>query len=805
MAIRSRARRVRRIVTVSVFTLLALALVVAAAGYFVLSGSLPPLDGTERVAGLRDAVQLERDARGRLTVRARSREDLAFGLGYAHGQDRFFQMDLLRRAGEGTLAALIGASGVPLDRGARRHDLAGTARASILRASASEHAVLEAYTHGVNAGLASLRVRPWEYLALRQPPQPWRVVDALHVTLAMYRDLQDESNRRERALDVASRVLDPAVFGLFTATSTPWEAPVEGAAGPGPTARIDARGPGLHGDDGRSSTPASDRPATEGSSIEPAPRGSNSWAVAGTHTADGRAILANDMHLGLGVPNTWYAARLIVEGDPALDAVGVTLAGTPALVVGSNGAIAWGFTNSYGDWLDHVVLEFDPADSTRYRDGERWHHLVERRERIEVARSAAVELRVQQTIWGPVVGRDTERRPLALRWTAQEPEALDLHLLGMMEQSSIEQALELAPRCGIPHQNFVVAGRDGRIAWTVIGRVPRRVGLEGPRPRSWADGDAGWKGWLDPEEVPRIESPEHGRLWTANARVLSEAEQPVLGDGGYAVGARARRIRDRLFAIDAFDEAAMLAIQFDIEAELMSSWCERLRALVRVHPEIAHHAEVERILDGWTGQPGVDSVSYRLVRDWRGRMLVVAMGAIGVPMQRASGEDLVWSLPRLETALWALVRDRPDWIPGGHESWDAFELAALDEVLTNWGDPRTWHERTWGKRNALVIRHALSPALPDWLAAHLDLPVREVPGDSFVPRVDGGGFGASERMVVAPGAEERGILTLPGGPNAHPLAPHRYGDFDAWRRGETVPLLPGPPVHTRRLEPRSSR
>lgn len=789
---------------VSVLTLLALVLVLVAAGYFVLSGSLPPVEGTEQVDGLRDAVQLERDARGRMTVRAQSREDLAFGLGYAHAQDRFFQMDLLRRAGEGTLAALIGSPGVPLDEGARRHDLAGTARASILRASTSERAVLESYTRGVNAGLASLRVRPWEYLALRHAPQPWRAVDALHVTLAMYRDLQDETNRRERALDVASRVLDPAVFELFTATSSPWEAPVEGAAGPGPTARIDARGPGVH-EDTRSSTPASESLAPDPSSLEPAPRGSNSWAVAGEHTADGRAMLANDMHLGLGVPGTWYAARLIVEGERALDAVGVTLAGTPALVVGSNGAIAWGFTNSYGDWLDHVVLEVDPADSTRYREGERWHHFVERRELIEVARSATVEFSVRHTIWGPVVGRDTEGRLLALRWTAQESEALDLHLLGMMEQRSIEQALALAPRCGVPHQNFVVAAHDGRIAWTVIGRVPRRVGLDGPRPRSWADGGVGWMGWLDPDEVPRIESPEHGRLWTANARVLSVAEQPVLGDGGYAVGARARRIRDRLFAIDEFDEAAMLAIQYDIEAELMSAWFERLRTLVRAHPDLTHRAAVESILEDWTGQPGVDSISYRLVRDWRGRMLVATIGAIGAPLQEASGEDLVWSLPRLETALWAIVRDRPDWIPEGHDTWDAFERAALEEVLVKWGEPSGWHERTWGKRNALTIRHALSSALPDWLAARLDLPVREVPGDSFVPRVDGGGFGASERMVVAPGAEERGILTLPGGPNAHPLAPHRQGDFDAWRRGETVPLLPGPPVHTRRLEPLASR
>ncbi len=165
---------------------------------------------------------------------------MAFGLGYAHGQDRFFQMDLLRRVGEGTLAALIGPAGLQPDEGARRHDLARTARLALERSDAAERALLDAYALGVNAGLASLRARPWEYLLLRQTPAAWRAVDSYHVTLAMFRDLQQETNRRERTLDLASRALDPDVFALLTTTPEPWEAPMEGESGSWPR-RTDPR------------------------------------------------------------------------------------------------------------------------------------------------------------------------------------------------------------------------------------------------------------------------------------------------------------------------------------------------------------------------------------------------------------------------------------------------------------------------------------------------------------------------------------------------------------------------------------
>lgn len=762
-----------------------------------IAASLPPLDGEERVSGLGDDVVIDRDAHGRVTVRASSRADMAFGIGYAHGQDRFFQMDLLRRVGAGTLSALIGPGGLAVDKGARLHDLVWTARAALEQATPAEQAVVDAYSEGVRAGLASLGARPWEYILLRQTPAPWRPVDTYLVALAMFRDLQDETNRRERVLDAASRSLEPEVFALLTASPGPWEAPVEGKAGPWPPVRIPKSGPARVGSQDQTSATIE----STDSAPNPANVGSNAFAVAGSLTGDGRALLANDMHLGLRVPTTWYPLRLVRSGADPLDAVGVSLPGAPALVVGSNGRIAWGLTNSYGDWLDFVVLELDPDDPSRYRTPDGWKRLVHRKEHIAVAGADPVSFDVTDSIWGPIAGRDLEGRPLALRWVAQEPEALNLRLLDLAETQSVGEALDLAPQIGVPAQNILVTGIDGTIGWTLMGRVPRRVGLNGPHPRSWADGGTGWHGWLDADAVPRIGPGEKARLWTANARVVDLTEQRVIGDGGYDLGARARRIRDLLEARDRLDAQALFAIQLDTQADLMRLWKQRLTALIETVPDLPERARLQRLMGDWTGRAETGSVAYRLVHDWRAAVTESLLTALGRGVPALASPLDIREIGRTEVAVWAILNARPDWVPNGYADWPSLERACLERVLAAWGAPEGWSTHTWGERNTTAIAHPLSRALPSWIDAWIDMPAREVAGDANLPRVAAPAFGASERLVVAPGAESEGILQLPGGPNAHPFSGTRLGDYEAWVAGEPVPLLPGPAAHSRRLLP----
>ncbi len=238
--------------------------------------------------------------------------------------------------------------------------------------------------------------------------------------------------------------------------------------------------------------------------------GSNNWAVSGKHTADGRALVADDMHLGIRVPHIWYRASLVwpdAEGK-SHSMTGVSLPGTPAIVVGSNGHVAWGFTNSEGDWVDVVIVEVDPDDKDSYLtpDGPRkFEHVTES---IKVKDAADEKLEIVSTIWGPIIDHDHQGRPRAIRWVAHDPDGVNMGLMRMESADNLEDALRLANLSGSPAQNFVVADDQGRIAWTILGRIPQRVGFDGRLPTSWADGSHRWDGYLAPEEYPRIVDPE---------------------------------------------------------------------------------------------------------------------------------------------------------------------------------------------------------------------------------------------------------------------------------------------------------
>ncbi|MFQ5599880.1 MAG: penicillin acylase family protein, partial [Candidatus Krumholzibacteriia bacterium] len=571
---RRRERR-RRVLRIAGGVLITLLLALLAGGIWLrgrLSGSLPRLDGELRADGLGAAVTIERDALGIPTIRGESRRDVAFALGFLHAQERFFQMDLLRRAAAGELAELIGPAVLGTDRDIRVHRFRNVARSILLRMAMRE--LIDAYTGGVNAGLSSLSAPPFEYLLLRSQPRPWQAEDVVLAVLAMYIDLQPANGSRESAVGLLYDVLPLQLADFLAARGTAWDAPVAGYAEktpsvPGPEVydlRRQARRepyeqprgaqsgpPGSSGYPNLARDPSGppSAPAELGDVVNPLlggfgdgrnVAGSNSWAVAGSRTADAGALLAGDMHLDLAVPNIWYRASMAypdVHGTARV-VTGVTLPGTPALVVGSNGDVAWTFTNSNVDASDLVLLDFADDAELMYGTADGPRALERHVEVIHVRGGEDDTLVVLESIWGPVVDRDHAGRMRVLRWVAHDDNAVNLGLVEMEQTRNIEEALEVANRTGIPAQNCVMADRSGRIAWTIMGLLPRRFGLDGRRPSSWADGSRGWDGTLTPAEYPRIVDPAEGRIWTANARVVDGEMLSLLGDGGYALGARAR-------------------------------------------------------------------------------------------------------------------------------------------------------------------------------------------------------------------------------------------------------------------------
>lgn len=767
--------------------------------WLLLRASLPPLDGRLEQAGLAASVAVERDAAGVPTVTAGNRADLAFATGFVHGQDRYFQMDLARRGAAGELAALFGAAALDLDRQVRLHRFRSRAEAVVAASSAAEQAILSAYAAGVNAGLGSLGARPFEYLLLGAEPAAWRPADTVLVLYAMFLQLNDENGRRDMERGFVHRRLPRALYDLLYPLGTGWDAPLAGGAAPlpplPPESRYDLR---------RLSGSVVPAPAHEPE--PPVVPGSNNWAMAGALTADGRGLVANDMHLGLAVPNTFYRACLVHRAD-GVRLCGVTLPGTPALVAGSNGHIAWGFTNSYGDWTDLVALTPGSGpDTYRTAEGEQEYRQVT--ENIEVAGGEPVELVVRETIWGPVVpGITPEDGEFAIAWTAHRPGAVNLGLMRLEGARSVAEALPAAAAAGIPPQNFTVADAGGNIGWTIAGRIPRRTGeFDSRRPADWSRPGTGWDGWVAPADYPRIVNPRGGRIWTANARVIDGEAFRLIGPGDYDLGARAGQIRDALALVRDARPADMLAIQLDDRAVFLARW-RALLLEVLDGPAVAADPARERyraLAEDWIPRASVDSVGYRLVRSFRARVLERVMAGLTAELTAALPDDRRLALSRqFEGTAWRLVTGRPAHLLNpDYASWRELLLAAVDDSVAWYADnyDSPLEERTWGERNTVRIQHPLSRAVPV-LARWLDMPREPLPGDANLPRAQGARFGASERFAVAPGAEEAGYFHMPTGQSGHPLSPWYDAGHDDWAEGRATPFLPGAAAHRLELAP----
>ncbi|MGE4657947.1 MAG: penicillin acylase family protein, partial [Gammaproteobacteria bacterium] len=546
-----------------------LMLAVALSIYVVLRLSLPLTEGEISLQKLTNTVVVERDSLGVPTVRGSDRLDVARATGFLHAQDRFFQMDLMRRAAAGELSELLGASNVEFDKRRRIHRMRSVAQKALARSSASERAMMQAYAEGVNAGVQALTVRPFEYLILRTQPERWLPEDTILVAHSMFFRLNDSDASHDASYGRLHEALPEELYRFVTAPGSDWDAPLVGNAMKTPPI------PGPAVCDLRSGIVVPDTKALflPSSFFTEAPAaGSNSWAVAGKRSATGKAIVANDMHLGLDVPNVWYRMRLIVETpapeEDQVNVTGVTLPGIPVVIAGSNGSLAWGFTNSFGDWSDLVLLEIDPKNASAYRTPNGFRPFDVYTEIIQIAGGEPIRLTVRSTIWGPVIGEDYRGRLRALRWLAHEPEALNLRLAKFERAVSVNEAVSLAPTIGVPPQNLMLADTDGNIGWTIIGRIPRRVGYDPKLPAYWSESETGWKGWVAPHDYPAVINPDSGYVWTANARVVEGELLALIGDGGYLLGARASQIRDALAKLEAATLDNMLAIQLDDRSRL---------------------------------------------------------------------------------------------------------------------------------------------------------------------------------------------------------------------------------------------
>lgn len=747
---------------------------------WALHASRAQLDGELTLAGLSAAVTISRDANGVATVRASNQLDAARALGFLHAQERFFQMDLNRRAAAGELSELFGPVAVDHDSRVRKFQFRQLASRVVANVRATGDARLDAYSEGVNNALKQLTVRPPEYLALRQAPTAWTAEDSILVSYAMFMDLNDEEGRLDLVRGWIEAAGGQQLRQFLAPIGTEFDATPSNDLLPElPIPSLSA----AHGPQ---------RQASSRQQLNEMAEGSNNWAVGGALTEHGGAMLADDMHLGLSVPNTWYRVQLLVGQTQA---IGVTLPGLGLMVVGSNGHVAWGYTNSYADVVDRVLVEPGQTSGT-YRTNDGDVEFVHHHATINVAGGDPQQTSWRSTRWGPVTTSPFDGKDYAIRWTALSPAATNLGLAEVIGSRTTRQAVEIFAAAGMPSQNVLIVDSGGDLAWVLSGLLPDRPeGCSGLVPQHWSQADNCWRQFLPAKDKPKVINPPDHRLWSANSRVAALGDIAQVGDGGYTLGARGAQIRDRLNERQQFDEQAMLSIQLDDEARFLSRWYELALSVASSMDD----SGIQTTLSQWSGHARVDDPAYRLVRAFRleviERMLTTVATSLDKTVPRADPEATLGSLRQTSPALWRVIeQQRTDWLPPGTQ-WQAFLSDALLKAHddTGGGD--------WGNRNTLRMQHPLARAIPA-LSGWLDMEAIPLPGDSHMPRVQSPTFGASQRLVVAPGRERSALFHMPGGQSGHFLSPFYRAGHDDWAQGRPSPLLPGESVYHLVLQPK---
>jgi penicillin G amidase len=575
--------------------------------YFLRNRFLPQTRGNLKIQGLIDPVEVIRDHWGIPHIYARNETDLMFAQGFIHAQDRLWQMDFQRRVVAGRLSEILGEEALPLDRWMRILGMRRAAMRDVPLIPPDAQTLIDAYTAGINACI-SLGRYPLEFSLLRYQPEPWTVVDSLSWGKMMAWTLSAnwEAELLRAQLIALLGPESAAELEPDTSTDEPYIIPPgTDYSSIGHTASQRAE----------SARPFTGPAAKEG-------LGSNNWVLSGSRTASGKPLLANDMHLLMGIPAIWYENHL-VGGD--LDLSGVSFPGVLGIIAGHNQHVAWGFTNGFPDVQDLYMEHLSRTDQgqVQYEYQDKWINAELRQEPIQVKGGKIVYQEVIITRHGPIINQLAPdfcgETPLALRWTAYDPEQLFLALHQMNRAHNCLEFREALRYWGTPSQNTVYADTDGNIAYSLSGRVPVRAKGDGRLPVPGWTGEYEWTGFIPFEELPHLYNPPQGYIVTANNRVVDSSYPHFLGND-YISASRACRIRELIEANPKIDIAYIQRMHFDQVSPHARAMAGFLGKLETDDPEVK--IIVSR-MQKWDGKLSPDSPEASLYEIFYRRMVLL--------------------------------------------------------------------------------------------------------------------------------------------------------------------------------------
>jgi penicillin G amidase len=760
---------------------------------FLVYASLPIENGKIKLSGLSANAKVNADNLGIPFIHAANRHDAFRILGYLHARDRLFQMELMRRKSSGTLAELFGEKAINLDIIQRDYRLEFTAQQVVSSLPDYQKSALNAYVAGINSYIEQNKILAPEFLAVNFRPEPWRLEDSILVALGMFQTLNGHE-QAERMVSVMKKALPSALVNFLTPDTDIYAKPLLGGSEshrpPQPIPLSEFSALDIQIDD----------IAVNGVSTTGYLAGSNNWVVAGGKTNHGGAMVANDMHLGLNVPNIWYRAAL-QYGEQTLS--GVTLPGLPVIVVGGNHHVAWGFTNVSADLLDLIKLDINPQDDQQYLTPQGWRNFDKVTSIINVKGGKQKTLELRSTIWGPVSSNPLLGQPVVIKWAALQPAAIDLGLMDMDTADSVQQAITVFNKAGGPPQNVVIADREGHIGWTYMGRFPKRHGFDGLTSLSWSNSERYWDGFIPADQLPRLVDPPEGYIVTANNRTLGRDYPYVIGYN-WELGYRAHRITELINEAGKLSEQDMVAIQLDTRSELFSLYRDIALQTLDFIPNNKYQS-FKQVLQSWDEYMNADSKGAALLVAFRNKLAEGVFAKV-VAQCRQLDPQFTYSWHEMETPLRQILVSKPGGVlaKSFNDDWQQFftkSLISVIEELTKNYPEIALDQLKWGETNHIKQQHVFSKNFPQ-LSGLLDMDQFESGGCiNFCVKVLSNNFGASERLVLSPGFPEFGILQMPGGQSGHPLSKH-YRDQQAnWQVGKASAFLPGAVADTLVFQP----
>jgi penicillin G amidase len=752
---------------------------------------LPKTEGALRLKGLTAPVEVLRDHWGVPHIYGQNIHDVYFAQGFLHAQDRLWQMDLNRRVVAGRLSEVMGARTVDVDRWLRVIGMRRVAEKEAALIRPDTLAELKSYAAGVNAAISQGSL-PVEFTLLGYTPEPWTPVDTLSWVKMMAWSLSVNWETEILRAQLIARLGPERAAELEMDYSDRWPYIVP---------------PGV--DYSVIGSAALERARAARAFTGPSPAeglGSNNWVVSGSRTVSGKPLLANDMHLSLSLPSIWYENHLVGDG---LNVTGTTFPGVPGVIAGHNQHVAWGYTNGFPDVQDLFIEHLRRGQNGRpeYEYKGEWLPAEVVREVIQVKGRQLVTEEVIITRHGPIINALAPdfigEQPLALCWTALDPELAMDAVSDLNRARNCQELRESLRAWGTPIQNTVYADVHGDIAYSFPGRVPVRARGDGSVPVPGWTGEYDWAGYVPYAELPHLYNPPQGYVATANNRVVRD-DYPHWFGREHCSPYRAARIVELLEAQDKVDAGCFQRMQFDKVSIFARSVGQALGRLAVDDPELA--GVVER-MRAWDGVLSADSAAAAVHKVFVQRMLgLVLEGKLGDLAERYIGKGPTplladSSMYKDKAVVWLeklLAAPESPWYDLGHgEQRDEVMRIALRQTvdwLKETLGPRM-DDWAWGKLHAILFPHMLGQVKA--LAPFLSRGPHPLGGDGTTVCATGGGAprlgghpltGAPFRFVADLSDWDKCMGVLTPGQSGRQGSPHYDDQLPSWLQGEYRPM-----------------